>query len=478
MVTRGPLHPLVKLDCALFSSVARAHTPWLDRALPLLSRSANHSRLWLGVAALLGVAGGRSGKRAAVRGLGSLGVTSLAVNQGVKRIVRRPRPSIRAVPVVRRLVVQPLTTSFPSGHAASGAAFATGVAIEKPRVAPPIALAAAAVACSRVYVGVHYPFDVATGAAVGAAVALGTRRQWPVAARRAPAAGERVALPASGDGAGVAMVVNRASGSPLGGRGPVAELPAATVVEIERADDLKDAMTRAASGAEILAVCGGDGSAAAAASVALEREQPLLVLPGGTLNHLAHDLAMESHEAALGALREGRGRRVDVAAVDGRPFLNTLGFGAYAAMLDARAPLERRIGRWPAQLLALTLTLLRARPLELDIDGRRRRLWMGFVGNCRHEPAGFAPGRRPRLDDGQLDVRLLLAERRLSRLRLVGALLAGRLERSPAYEAFTTSVLRIDSPDGPLRLAADGDPISAAPSVKVAKAGRLAVYAP
>jgi undecaprenyl-diphosphatase len=103
---------------------------------------------------------------------------------------------------------------------------------------------------------------------------------------------------------------------------------------------------------------------------------------------------------------------------------------------------------------------------------------MGFVGNCRHEPAGFAPGRRARLDDGQLDVRLLLAERRLSRLRLLGALLAGRLERSPAYETFATTRLRIDSPDGPLRLAADGDPISAGSSVTVAKAGRLAVYAP
>lgn len=478
MITRGPLHPLVKLDCALFSSVAGAHTPWLDRALPLLSRSANNSRLWLGVAALLAVAGGRSGKRAAVRGLGSVGVTSLVVNQGVKRIARRPRPAIRSVPAMRRLAVQPLTTSFPSGHAASAAAFAAGVAIEKPRVAPPIALVAAAVACSRVYVGVHYPFDVAAGAAAGAAVALGTRRQWPLAVDRGAAAGERLALPASADGAGVAMVVNRVSGSRIGGNSPGGELPAATIVEVERADDLQDALARAASSSQILAVCGGDGSAAAAARVALEREQPLLVLPGGTLNHLAHDLSLESEDAALAALREGRGRRVDVAAVDGRLFMNTVSFGAYAAMLEARVPLERRIGRWPAQLVALILTLLRARPLQVDIDGRRRRVWMGFVGNCRHEPAGFAPGRRPRLDDGQLDVRLLLGEPRLSRLRLLGALLAGRLERSCAYEAFTATAVRIDSHDGPLRLAADGDPISAGPSVTVAKAGRLAVYAP
>src|SRR3954447_9316950 len=95
MAAKPPSEPLVRLDCAVFARVAGAHTPWLDRGVPLLSRSANHSALWIGVAACLGAAGGRRGRRAAVRGVASIGITSLAVNQGIKRLVRRPRPDLR-----------------------------------------------------------------------------------------------------------------------------------------------------------------------------------------------------------------------------------------------------------------------------------------------------------------------------------------------------------------------------------------------
>ena len=141
----------------------------LDVALPLLSRSANHSLLWIATAGALAARGGKAGQRAAVRGLGTIAVTSLVVNQVIKRAVRRPRPELRAVPAVRRVNVPALTTSFPSGHAASAAAFATGAALELPSAAMPLAPLAAAVGVSRVYVGVHYPLDVLVGAAVGAA---------------------------------------------------------------------------------------------------------------------------------------------------------------------------------------------------------------------------------------------------------------------------------------------------------------------
>src|SRR4051795_3658361 len=140
---RGPLEPLVRLDCNLFARVAGSHTPWLDRGVPLLSRSANHSALWIAIATCL-AAGGRRGRRAAIRGLASIGITSLVVNQGIKRVVRRPRPSLRNVPAVRRVRVAPLTASFPSGHAASAAAFAAGVASELPSAGAPAAALAAA----------------------------------------------------------------------------------------------------------------------------------------------------------------------------------------------------------------------------------------------------------------------------------------------------------------------------------------------
>lgn len=174
------LEPLLELDQKLFLGAARTHTPALDRILPPLSRAANYSRLWLGISALLYLFGGRRGKRAAVRGMASVAVNSVVVNSGLKRLVRRPRPHLRWVPAARRLKKQPFTTSFPSGHAASAAAFAVGASSELPRVAVPVGGLAAAVAYSRVYVGVHYPLDVAVGATCGAGVALGSRLAWPV----------------------------------------------------------------------------------------------------------------------------------------------------------------------------------------------------------------------------------------------------------------------------------------------------------
>ena len=174
---RGALASLVEADIALFDRVARAHTPWLDAGLPALSRSADHSFLWIAVSAGLAA---RGNAQAAVRGLASTAATSLVVNLVMKRAVRRPRPSLRSVPAARRARAMPLTTSFPSGHAASAAAFATGVAAELPAAAAPLGLLATAVGVSRVYVGVHYPLDVLVGAGVGAAMArAGIRARSP-----------------------------------------------------------------------------------------------------------------------------------------------------------------------------------------------------------------------------------------------------------------------------------------------------------
>lgn len=167
------------IDHEWFERIAAWHTPVLDRTLPTLSDAANNSALWMGYAAVLATTGGRSGRRAATRGLASVAVTSAVVSLGVKMVARRRRPTY-PVPVVRRLRRVPRSTSFPSGHAASAAAFATGAAIEMPQSAIVLGPLAGAVAFSRIYTGVHYPSDVASGLVIGSSVALISRRIWPV----------------------------------------------------------------------------------------------------------------------------------------------------------------------------------------------------------------------------------------------------------------------------------------------------------
>jgi membrane-associated phospholipid phosphatase len=163
---------LVASDEAIFSALARSRIPVLDRTLPALSQAANLARLWLACAGLLALVGGRRGKRAARSGLISLGVTSAIVNLVLKPLFRRTRPSLGGVPAVRHLRRQPRSAAFPSGHAASAAAFATGASLELPAAAPPLGALAAGVALSRIYTGVHHPSDVAAGLAVGATVAF------------------------------------------------------------------------------------------------------------------------------------------------------------------------------------------------------------------------------------------------------------------------------------------------------------------
>jgi membrane-associated phospholipid phosphatase len=168
----GALRELGAVDRAVYEAVARTPTATLDGPVRRLSAAANHSRLWLGIAATVALVGGERGRRAALEGVVAIGVTSAAVNLGVKPIARRRRPD-RGGPdrFEDRHVPMPGSASFPSGHAASAFAFAYAVGRHLPALAVPIRLLAAAVAYSRVHTGVHYPGDVVIGSVTGAGTA-------------------------------------------------------------------------------------------------------------------------------------------------------------------------------------------------------------------------------------------------------------------------------------------------------------------
>jgi membrane-associated phospholipid phosphatase len=161
-----------ELDTALYAAVAATPTPALDRYFRGLSRAADHSKLWIGAAGVVAATGGCRGRRAAVNGLASIGISSAVVNLLVKPLSRRRRPDRRGhdVPFARR-VTMPRSTSFPSGHSASAFAFAAGVGIALPRAGLPLTATAALVAYSRVHTGVHYPSDAIVGSVIGAGLA-------------------------------------------------------------------------------------------------------------------------------------------------------------------------------------------------------------------------------------------------------------------------------------------------------------------
>jgi undecaprenyl-diphosphatase len=182
---------------------------------------------------------------------------------------------------------------------------------------------------------------------------------------------------------------------------------------------------------------------------------------------------------AVAAVRDGHAVEIDVACIAGRPFLNTASFGSYAELVDAREELEGRIGKWPALAVAIVRVLRGSDAVEVELDGRRRSLWIVFVGNCRYLPDGMAPTWRERLDDGRLDVRVVDAGHPFCRTRLALAAATGTLRRSGVFETWVTSRLAVRSTDGPLRLARDGETFDGADTFEVAKPGeRLAVFTP
>jgi undecaprenyl-diphosphatase len=117
--------------------------------------------------------------------------------------------------------------------------------------------------------------------------------------------------------------------------------------------------------------------------------------------------------------------------------------------------------------------------MRVELDGHERALWMIFIGNCRYHPHGFAPTWREHLDDGLLDVRLVDAGHPWARVRLLLAVLTGRLGRTAVYEERTTDTIRVHSLDGPLRLARDGETFDGGRDVLVGKESEpLAIYVP
>ncbi|MGW7431613.1 phosphatase PAP2 family protein [Streptomyces sp. NPDC054861] len=482
-----------RLDRKVFAHVAKRSWPGAEPVLPRLSRSANHGLLWFGVAAGMWALGGPRGRRAAVRGMTSLALASATVNTLAKGAVRRERPLIDTVPLVRRLPHQPFTSSFPSGHTASAAAFTAGVALESRGLAAAVLPVAASVAFSRVYTGVHYPSDVLVGAGLGVGAAFAVRGLAPTRDLVPTPARPRVEARALPEGDGLVVFVNAASGAQPQLLDPVRQirtlLPRAEIVLYDdEAGPLPEVLdATAAEVAErggVLGVCGGDGTVNAAVEPALRHDVPLLVVPGGTFNHFAVDLGVDTVADACAALAEGHAVRADVGRItseeDGSRayFLNTFSLGVYPELVRLRERWSPRLGGPLASVLGVVHVLRTSRPLRAEVNGRPESLWMLFAGNGAYRSAGLAPLRRHDLADGVLDVRIAHGGR-FARTRLLATAVAGGLARTRLYAAARLTTLRVSGLPEDTHMAYDGEVVPAPGAFRLDKLpDALTVYRP
>ena len=373
-------------------------------------------------------------------------VASAVTNVGFKTLLPRARPLPEHLPAFRFVHPQPTSSSMPSGHSASAVAFAVGAGLVRPGLGAALAPLAAGVAYSRVHTGAHWPSDVFFGSAIGAGAAMVTRKWWPVRPPFPEVRRSAVAAAKLPEGEGLGIAVNTLGGAYAEETAAALQkvFPKAYIKEISPDEDVAEEISRVAGrpGVVALGVWGGDGTVGTAAATAVEHSLPLLVLPGGTLNHFARDAGTPTLAAAVEAASRGEAARADlglVAVERGLPdspemlhlaMLNTASIGLYPNLVRRRELLQPALGKPVAGVVAMFRTFAAGTPTTLVVDGVRHKLWILYVGRGRYYPRDHAPLVRPVLDDGVFDLRLITADESFARLRLLWSVLTGTVATS------------------------------------------------
>jgi hypothetical protein len=207
-----------------------------------------------------------------------------------------------------------------------------------------------------------------------------------------------------------------------------------------------------ADGADALAMAGGDGSQAVVAMVASEHDLPYACVPAGTRNHFALDLGVDRDDVggALDAFVGGREKRVDLAEVNGRVFVNNVSIGLYAEAVQREGYREAKLR-----------TILDTLPEVLGPEGKGLDLrWSGpegpehssgaviLVSNNRYRLGhAVGSGTRPRIDS-----------------RLLGIAVAsppggGKRSAERPWREWSSPAFEVDA-DGPIAAGIDGEAVT------------------
>jgi len=251
-----------------------------------------------------------------------------------------------------------------------------------------------------------------------------------------------------------------------------AEALGVTPIPLRQGDDLRALAEQAvADGADVLGMAGGDGSQALVADVARHHGISFVCVPAGTRNHFALDLGLDRADAAraLDAFGNAVERRVDLALLGDRVFVNNASLGAYAAVVQSEGYRDAKLST-TAQLLP---DLLGPEAERFDLRFTRpdgvavRTADIVLVSNDVYRLdslAGF--GTRKHLDAGVLGIVAVTVNRARDLPALISAEAAGRITRFSGYREWAAPEFEIDSAEDLIDVGIDGEAARLAPPLR------------
>ena len=249
-------------------------------------------------------------------------------------------------------------------------------------------------------------------------------------------------------------------------------------------DDLlqlaEDAVAR---GADVIGMAGGDGSQALVASVAARHGIPHVCIPAGTRNHFALDLGLDRDDVvgALDAFADGVERRIDLATVNGRTFVNNASLGLYAEIVQSPEYRDAKLKTATAMLP----DLIGPDASQLDLryhgpDGQAHQTaQLILVSNNPYQLDRLGGrGTRPRLNEGVLGIMALLIADAAGAGALAALEAAGQVSRFSGWSEWSATRFEINS-GAPVQIGVDGEALAMDPPVVfVSRPGALRVRLP
>jgi diacylglycerol kinase family enzyme len=255
-------------------------------------------------------------------------------------------------------------------------------------------------------------------------------------------------------------------------------------VILQREDDLATlAEDAVAKGAKAIGMAGGDGSQAIVAAVAAKAGIPHVCIPAGTRNHFALDLGLDRADVvgALDAYADQIEKRVDLAAVNGHPFVNNCSLGLYARVVQSPQYRDAKLKTAAEKLPDLIGPA--AESLDLQFAGSAGEAFttahLILVSNDPYQlahPGGR--GTRERLDLGLLGIVAVQVADAAEARRFMLLEMAGKLQRFSGWQEWTGPTFVVDS-GGPVEVAVDGEAMVLEPPLLFeSRPGALRVWLP